>query len=203
MPPRAVSDPTPESVRGALEVVARHGYLALENLAALEPEEWEAIQRCIREFRPDLFAQLADAYAPGDRVGLYYAKTLLCGLLNRWFDEEATRNLHTLPEEERERVRALPVNAETWSRLQARSRWHMAHPHQYRRLAPRRSRHSRRRRTATARRTRAGASRDGPGADDDGDGLDPLPAGLVPGFTAASERLSRHLQRGAAATYVR
>src|SRR5215204_1782594 len=88
-----VSDPTPQSVRNALEVVAHHGYLTLHNLAALELEEWEAIQRWMREFRPDVFVQLADAYAVGDRVGLYYAKTRLCGLLNLLFDEEATRNL--------------------------------------------------------------------------------------------------------------
>jgi hypothetical protein len=58
-----------------------------------------------------------------------------------------------------------------------------------------------RRRKVTARRTRAGATRDGPGSSESDD--EPPPVASVRGFTATSERLSRHLQRRAAAGYLR
>jgi hypothetical protein len=50
-------------------------------------------------------------------------------------------------------------------------------------------------------RRRAGSSRDGPSRSSD-DEPEPPPVALIRGFTAASERLSRHLQRRAAARYV-
>jgi hypothetical protein len=51
-------------------------------------------------------------------------------------------------------------------------------------------------------RRRAGSSRDGPDDPPDDPDLDPPPIALLRGFTEASERLSRHLQRRAASRYV-
>lgn len=171
---------TPASVRRALAVVARHGYLTPEKLAALEADEWDAVQNCIREFKPTLFVQIANTHAGGDRVGFATALGALCGVLNLWFDQEATSNLHALPEEERERVRALPVNAETWRQLRVRSRWHMVRPRRRSSAAPRMRhgrpmRHVRRRRVASSPRRSRAPSR--LADDDEPDDLVALPAG--------------------------
>jgi hypothetical protein len=78
----------------------------------------------------------------------------------------------------------------------------VAQRHQQRRApaihVPQRSQREREPRPRAQSRRRAGSSRDGP---DDPD-LDPPPVALLRGFTAASERLSRHLQRRAASRYV-
>jgi hypothetical protein len=199
-----VRDLTPESVEeDALELVARHGYLAPENLVELEPEERGAIASWVRQFRPDLFKQLECAYEAGDQWAFYSATTSMCLSLNVLFDEETTRNLHTLPEEERERVRTLPVSPETWRQLQARARWHVARPLRRSSAGPRMrhgrsTRHVRRRRVASSPRRARAPGRPGEDGESDDDDVDPLPAGLILDFTAASERLSRHLQRRAA-----
>jgi hypothetical protein len=65
-------------------------------------------------------------------------------------------------------------------------------------VPPRRENAARPRPRGHRSRPRQSSSRDGP---DDPD-LDPPPAAFIPGFTAASERLSRHLQRRAATRYV-
>jgi hypothetical protein len=153
-------DPTPARVKAALDVVARHGYLSADKLHAMSPDDWNAIQDWAREFEPALFVKLTDAYAAGDRVGFNVALTELCGVLNHTFAQESTRDLHALPEQEREAFRSKPVNPQTWTRLHSRSRWRTAHSHSHRCSGVvlrhgrhgRQTRHVRRRRVASSRR---------------------------------------------------
>jgi hypothetical protein len=130
--PEVVADPTPPSVRAALDVMARLGcYLTPEKLDELSSEDSEAIGACIIEFMPAHAVQIAEAADENTVLTLMY---MVCGQLNRWFDQEATWNLHALPEQEREVVRAQPVNQKTWRQLHTRARWHSS-PRRFRREA--------------------------------------------------------------------
>jgi hypothetical protein len=129
MHPDAVSGQTPPSVQAALDVVAHHGHLTPEKLRALSPEEFAAITGCIEELPPWLAAELAESFAADDQIAVMNALHVLCGWLSLQFDQEATRNLHALPEQEREAVYAQPVNQETWRTLRTRARWHSSPLH--------------------------------------------------------------------------
>jgi hypothetical protein len=133
-PDAAVSDSTPLSVRRALEVVAHHGYLAPEKLEQLSPEEFEAVKDCIVEYAQVHFIAIVDAHETGDRAALWSAWGLALGRLNLFFEQDATWNLNTIPEAERERFRARPVTQESWRQLRSRARRHTS-PHRFRREA--------------------------------------------------------------------
>ena len=122
----AIGDPTPPTVRAALEVVAHHGHLSPSNFDTLSPTERDAISECVIEFMPGLAARILD----GDRLAWFE----VCGWLNRHFDMEATWNLNTLPEAERDTFRARPVSQESWRQLRSRARWE-ASPRRFRRDA--------------------------------------------------------------------
>jgi hypothetical protein len=144
------------------DVVARHGHLTVEKLGQLSGQELAAIEHFIEIDRPDLHKQLAAAMAGGDELefwGLLIPE--MCGWINFRFDQESTARLHKLPEQEREAFHGKPVNTETWRRLRARSRWHMAHPHQHRRhtAAPRHGRYGRQSRHGRRRSVRTGPRR--------------------------------------------
>jgi hypothetical protein len=154
--PEVADDSTPTSVRRALDVVARHGYLAPEKLGKLPADDFAAIRTCVVEFMPRLAMRIVEAPEAGDRPAALTVWGHALGRINGFFDQEATWNLHALPKEEREAVRAQPVNATTWRRLQARSRWHMNDPHRRRdrlpNAAPRYGRHGRQTRNVRRRR---------------------------------------------------
>jgi hypothetical protein len=124
-----VDDPTPASVRRALEVVARHGYLTREKLATLEDEETKAIWACIKEYNTALAVSIAKASDAGAEETYYILLDVLCGWINYHSDLETTWSLNALPEKEREAFRTQPVNPQTWKTLRSRARWHTAHPH--------------------------------------------------------------------------
>jgi hypothetical protein len=167
-----VSDPTPESVRGALDVVVRHGqYLSPEKFGELSPDDREAIEHCVNDFMPRLALQISEAQEAGDKVAVWILWCEVCGWINRFFDQVTCWDLQALPAEEREVVRAQPVNQETWRQLRARSRWHMAHPGRHSHRCPgaarrygrhgRQTRHARRRRVASSPRRARAPSRQG------------------------------------------
>jgi hypothetical protein len=124
-------DPTPPSVRRALEVVAHHGYLTPEKLHELSPDEFKAIKDCIAEYAQAHFMAIVEAQETGDRDALWSAWSLACGRLNLFFDQETTWYLNTIPEAERESFRAKPVTQGSWRELRSRTRWHS--PQRFRR----------------------------------------------------------------------
>jgi hypothetical protein len=122
--PADAGDPTPLSVRSALEVMARHGHLTPTKLRTLSPEEFEAITGCIEDLPPWLAMELADAFDAGDQFAVLNALHALCGWLSFRFDQEATRNLRALPEAERESFWTQDVTQENWRQLRHRAKWH-------------------------------------------------------------------------------
>jgi hypothetical protein len=167
-----VADPTPPSIRGALDVVARHGHLTPEKLGDLSGDELAAIERFIGMDRPDLLERLASAKASGDELAfLVWLIPEMCGWLNFRFDQESAAKLRTLPEKERESFRALPVNPQTWRQLHTSARWHSG-PRRFRhevhcpalriRRGGQRTRRVQHRRVASSRRARAPGRLDEP-----------------------------------------
>jgi hypothetical protein len=143
------SDPTPPSVRRALDVVSRCGEMTREKILALDDEEQQAIWICIQEYKKALAVAIAKASDNGPEEAYYALLGVLCGWLNFMFDRECAWKLRELPDEEAEAFRSMPVNPATWKQLRTRSRWHMAYP---RRIA----------RTGPAQRMPRGALRGGP-----------------------------------------
>jgi hypothetical protein len=127
----AADDTTPPAVRAALELVARHGHLSPEKLKRFSPEDFSAITGCIPDYLERVSFMWDFMPPPTTLSEVLYD---LCGWLNQQFGREATRNLHSLPEAERESFHARPVNQESWRQLRSRARWHSA-PQRFRRDA--------------------------------------------------------------------
>jgi hypothetical protein len=189
--PERVADPTPPSVKEALEVVARHGELTEDNLDTLTPEELQAVSGCVKEFNSRLAMAILRADEAGDVGAVRDGWTSALGWLNMLFNLACTWKLQDLPAEEAETVRKQPVNAATWKNLRRRARWHgRGRPRAEGRDIPSRLgrgqhvRHARRRGVRSGpRKARAPGSR----GDDDPDDLIRL--------AAASVRLWAHVRR--------
>jgi hypothetical protein len=194
MPLDDISDPTPSTLRRALDVMARNGgYLSLKKLKGFSREDFGAITDCIpdyldgMDFMPPSYAEQILANGTFDENAASEVLYCLCGWLNRQFDQESVANLWTLPQQEREAVRALPVNQKTWQQLRSRSRWHAVRPHRLDRCpsaAPRQGRHGRQTRHVRRRRVASSPRRaraPGRSADDDPEPSDLTAALLVRG----------------------
>jgi hypothetical protein len=186
----AVVDPTPPSVRRALDVVARHGELTRNKILALDDEERKAIWTCIREYKTALALSIARASDAGDEEAYWSLVDRLCGWLNFCFDLECSWKLQALPEEEAEKFRSKPVNPTTWKQLRTRSRWYTAYPHRHATRAPSCRPRGALRRGPRRRSVRTGPRRARAPGSQGGDPEPPLAR-----TAAASARLVAHIAR--------